>query len=262
MKKSSICILIATHKKYQMINDSIYLPIQVGADGKSDLGYQKDSEGDNISSKNANYCELTGLYWAWKNLKCDVIGLSHYRRYLTLKSSKEIKRAKTNEEKFSLALSETEIKQVLENYDLIVPYTKLYIKDVYSKYAQQHYRKDLDTCLEVIKEKYPEYEDAFNEIMHSKKYCICNMFVMNKKYFDDYCHWLFDILFEVEKRTDISDYSTLQKRIYGFLSERLFNVWIKHNNLSVKEAKIVSLEKDSLKTLSKKAYRRIFRIKS
>ena len=64
-----------------MPEDKIYLPIHVGRVEKADLGYLGDDTGDNISAKNANYCELTGLYWAWKNLKCDYIGLCHYRRY-------------------------------------------------------------------------------------------------------------------------------------------------------------------------------------
>ena len=76
-----IKILVATHKKYWMPEDDVYLPIHVGREGKADLGYVGDNTGDNISEKNANYCELTGLYWAWKNLKCDYIGLCHYRRY-------------------------------------------------------------------------------------------------------------------------------------------------------------------------------------
>lgn len=38
------------------------------------MGYIGDNTGDNISLRNSNYCELTGLYWAWKNLKCDYIG--------------------------------------------------------------------------------------------------------------------------------------------------------------------------------------------
>ena len=76
-----IKILVATHKKYWMPKDDIYFPIHVGREGKADLGYIGDNTGDNISAKNANYCELTGLYWAWKNLKCDYIGLCHYRRY-------------------------------------------------------------------------------------------------------------------------------------------------------------------------------------
>ena len=66
-----IKILVATHKKYWMPEDEVYLPLHVGAEGKSDLGYIKDNTGENISAKNPNYCELTGLYWAWKNLRVD-----------------------------------------------------------------------------------------------------------------------------------------------------------------------------------------------
>ena len=73
--------MVATHKKYWMPEDEVYLPLHVGAEGKADLGYTKDNTGDNISVKNPNYCELTGMYWAWKNLNCEYIGLCHYRRY-------------------------------------------------------------------------------------------------------------------------------------------------------------------------------------
>lgn len=66
-----IKILVATHKKYWMPKDEIYLPIHVGKKGKDDLGYIGDDTGDNISIKNPNYCELTGLYWAWKNMDCE-----------------------------------------------------------------------------------------------------------------------------------------------------------------------------------------------
>lgn len=43
----------------------------------------RDNEGDNISGKNPDYCELTAQYWAWKNIDCDYYGFFHYRRYLT-----------------------------------------------------------------------------------------------------------------------------------------------------------------------------------
>lgn len=76
-----IKILVAAHKKYWMPSDDVYMPLQVGAEGKESLGYTPDNTGDNICSKNPNYCELTGLYWAWKNLDCQYIGLCHYRRY-------------------------------------------------------------------------------------------------------------------------------------------------------------------------------------
>ena len=68
----NIKILVATHKKYKMPADtSVYLPIHVGCEGKEDLGFQGDNSGENISTLNPYYCELTGLYWAWRNLACD-----------------------------------------------------------------------------------------------------------------------------------------------------------------------------------------------
>ena len=72
-----------------MAHNDVYMPLQVGkALSDVDLGVQGDDEGDNISTKNPNYCELTGLYWAWKNLKdADYIGLAHYRRYFDFKGT-------------------------------------------------------------------------------------------------------------------------------------------------------------------------------
>lgn len=90
-----IKILIAAHKKYWMPKDSIYLPLNVGAEGKAELGYTGDNTGDHISSKNKNFCELTGLYWAWKNLDADYVGLVHYRRYFTRKEVYNIEKKKS-----------------------------------------------------------------------------------------------------------------------------------------------------------------------
>lgn len=92
MNEFSVKIIVATHKKYQMPSDQMYIPIHVGADGKKDaegndldFGYIKDNTGDNISNLNPSFCELTGLYWAWKNLDADYIGLVHYRRHFSKK---------------------------------------------------------------------------------------------------------------------------------------------------------------------------------
>ena len=83
MVKKDVALIVATHKNYWMPKDEMYVPIHVGREGKDDLGYIGDNTGDNISSKNANYCELTGLYWAWKNFDADYLGLVHYRRHYT-----------------------------------------------------------------------------------------------------------------------------------------------------------------------------------
>ena len=54
--KKNIKIVIATHKKYKMPEDEMYLPLHVGSEGKEDLGYQKDNTGENVSLKNPYFC--------------------------------------------------------------------------------------------------------------------------------------------------------------------------------------------------------------
>ena len=76
-----VTVVVATHKPYGMPADPLYLPLHVGAEGKESIGFAGDNTGEHISAKNPQFCELTGLYWAWKNLDADHLGLVHYRRY-------------------------------------------------------------------------------------------------------------------------------------------------------------------------------------
>ena len=120
--KEDVKVIVATHKKYSFPNDKMYMPIQVGAKLNEDLGYQKDSIGYNISEKNPYYCELTALYWAWKNLETDYLGLVHYRRYFSLKEKKyKEKRDKDQKDKMRLAITKKEVKKVLQETDVILP---------------------------------------------------------------------------------------------------------------------------------------------
>lgn len=238
-----IKILVATHKKYWMPNDDVYLPLHVGREGKEDLGYIGDNTGDNISVKNANYCELTGLYWAWKNLKCDYIGLCHYRRYFAGKNI----HGNDVEKKKAAILKWQDYEKLLQEYDVILPVKRnYYIETVRSQYEHAHNKRDLDEAERIIKELYPEYSEAFEKVMGRTKLHILNMFVMNKVLFNEYCSWLFSILFELEKRIDISSYNQYEARVFGFISERLFNVWIEKRRLKVKEVPVLFFEKQDL----------------
>lgn len=237
-----IKILVATHKKYKMPKEKIYIPLHVGKEGKQDLGYIGDNTGENISRKNPNYCELTGLYWAFKNLQCDYIGLCHYRRYFTIKNF--FSRATSNDEKMSLILTEEEIEELLKENDVILPRKRnYYIETIKSHYKHAHYIEDLDKVEDIIRENHNDYLDSFNHVMGGSRLHLFNMFIMSKKDFDSYCQWLFSILFELEKRVDISKYDAYQSRIFGFLSERLFNVWLHKQGLKEKEIPVVNLEK-------------------
>lgn len=128
----NIKILVATHKKYKMPADtSVYLPIHVGCEGKEDLGFQGDNSGENISDLNPYYCELTGLFWAWKNLDCDYLGLVHYRRYFTKMTKKYNESINIDD----VILNRYEIEELLENSEVIVPKRrKYYIETLYSHY--------------------------------------------------------------------------------------------------------------------------------
>ena len=108
----NIKILVATHKKYKMPSDTnMYLPIHVGCEGKKNLGFQGDNSGENISDLNPYYCELTGLFWAWKNLDCDYLGLVHYRRYFTKMTKKYNESINIDD----VILNRYEIEELLEN---------------------------------------------------------------------------------------------------------------------------------------------------
>ena len=230
--------MVATHKKYWMPEDKVYLPLHVGAEGKADLGYTKDNTGDNISAKNPNYCELTGLYWAWKNLNCEYIGLCHYRRYFA-----NVPASNNVEDKKKSIFSKADYEKFLQTCDVILPKKRnYYIETVRSHYEHAHHKSDLDEVEKIIAEKYPEYSEAFAKVMDRTKLHILNMFVMKKALFEQYCKWLFSIEFELEKRINLSTYDTYNARVYGFLSERLFNVWIEKQKLKVVEVNVINLE--------------------
>lgn len=244
-KTEKFQILVATHKEYVMPNQKIYLPIHVGKDGKKEIGFIGDNTGDNISRKNKNYCELTALYWAWKNLNSEYIGLCHYRRYFSNKGLKTAKLQK-NDSIFSQILSEENINDLMNNYDVILPNKRnYYIETIWSHYKHAHNIKDLEKTKIIINDCYPEYMDSFNKVMNGTKLHLFNMFIMKKQLFDEYSEWLFDILQKLENEINIENYNPYQARVYGFISERLFNVWIEYQSLKVKELGILTLEKEN-----------------
>ncbi len=231
-----IKIIVATHKKYQMPKEDIYLPLQVGAEGKEDLGYKKDNEGENISNKNAYYCELTGLYWAWKNLNNDYIGMVHYRRYFS--------KNKKGKDKFENIINRKEIENLLNDVNVVLPKKrKYYIENLYSHYEHTMYIEPLLETGKIIEEKYPKYLEEFNKLKKRTSAHMFNMFIMKKEILDEYCKWLFDILFEVEKRCDPTQYDNFHARYLGRISELLLDVWINTNNVKYEEIKVINMEK-------------------
>ena len=234
-----IKILIAAHKPYTVPKDSMYLPLHVGKAGKADIGFVGDDTGDNISAKNPYYCELTGIYWAWKNLQADYIGLCHYRRHFTLAK----RFPKTEAERFDVLLTGEQAEALLHQTDILLPKARnYYIENLYDHYAHTLHIEPLDEAGRIIAEKCPEYLSEFNKLHQRKSAHMFNMFVMKKEHFDAYCAWLFDILFELEKRFDPSRYDAFHARYLGRVSELLMDVWLNTNALSYREVGLIDMQ--------------------
>ena len=229
-------VIVATHKNVAMPTDPLYLPVFVGKDLHPDVNhtFQGDNTGDNISKENAHYNELTAIYWGWKNLDVDALGLVHYRRYLSLNKKKSL----------NTVLSEQQTEKLLNQYDIILPQKRnYYIETNESHYLHAHEHEPFNVMRQVIQEDYPEYNEASETVMKRTWAHMFNMFIMKKQPLDEYLTWLFDVLHKVEARIDISLYSPYEQRVYGFLSELLLDVWlIKHPQYKTHDVKYVFME--------------------
>lgn len=222
---------------------NMYLPLHVGCEGKVNLGYVGDNTGDNISKLNPYYCELTGLYWAWKNLDCDYLGLVHYRRYFTDKSLSYDDDIKIDD----VILSQNDVESLLDEADVIVPKKrKYYIETLYSHYAHTFDGSHLDKTRKIISEISPEYLESYDKVMKQRSGYMFNMFIMKKELVDDYLSWLFPILDKLYEVIDMSDYTPFEARLYGRISELLFNVWLNKKNIRSKEVPFMYMEKVKL----------------
>lgn len=246
-----ICIAVAAHKPYRMPNDDMYLPMHVGAalHPGVDLGekFTSDNTGDNISSLNAYYSELTALYWLWKNCDADFKGLVHYRRHFG--TANTIKRLFAID-RFDRIATHEDIERVLhrksadgQRIEIILPKKRnYYIESIYSHYAHTFHAEQFDETRKLLSETQPQYVQALDEVLAGKSAHIFNMFVMSSRRFDEYCAWLFPILEELTKRIDPSQYDAFNARYPGRVSERLLDVWLKTQGYTFTELPTISPE--------------------
>jgi hypothetical protein len=241
-------IFVVTHKENPPLTNDLFVPIQVGSNPSISEGILRDNTLDNIATKNPNFCELTATYWIWKNYKeADYVGICHYRRYVNLynpsynlkpSSQKEIKIKdfqKTKTFTTDTKVTQDKIMSMLKKHDVILcgPHN-LRGKTIAMHYCEEHRKEDFDLTKEIIIELFPDYKESVKSYLdNGKTFHIGNMMICSKKIFDNYYTWLFTILFELEKRIIMPD-DTYQSRVFGFLSERLINLYIYHNQLKIK----------------------------
>lgn len=249
-------IYIVTHKKFEPLGEKkFYQPLLVGADNNGCSDYKlRDNQGENISNKNSSFCELTGLYWVWKNKRDDLVGLCHYRRYFA-------KRQLTGK---NCILGQKEIENILKSNDIILPKKRWFSGKTAKKfYSKFHNIDDWNNMKKIMINLYPDYQEDIDWFEEEKSGYCYNMFITSRSLLNEYCEWLFRILFELEKLVDLQEYGAYNRRIYGFLAERMINIWVHHNNLKVYEMPVYNPELISMLANKSKNYinRKIRRIK-
>ena len=238
-----------------IFQNEIFKPIQAGCALNEiylEEGILTDNTGDNISSKNPYYGELTATYWIWKNYlkenpNIEYIGFCHYRRFFDFISKKatpnsfELTDYNIFTKNFSDNYKQEIIEQAVKGYDVILPKPmKTANTSVYEYYVSFHPKEIIDKFIEIVKSDYPDYTDCMENFLNGHEMCLALNFVMRKDLFMNWCDWIFDILFKIEKTTDLTKYKTYNEiRSQAFVAERFFNVWLKYNiqkyNLKIKE---------------------------
>ena len=233
---------VVSHKNVDLILPEDYHIIAVGNNKDKVINKNfSDNIGDNIAHKNISYCELTALYWLWKNSNDKKIGLCHYRRLFTFEELGN-----------NAIVPFSELSKLLKKYDIILPPIYHNNTTVYDHYVSSHMQTDIYNVGKIIDDIYPKYSESFSHILNGNNEYGFNIFVSNRELMEEYCIWLFDILERLESITNITDYDDYQKRIFGFLSERLFTTWIYHRKLLIKELPIKNPEYSEEKIYQKK----------
>lgn len=229
---TDIKLFVCCHQQVNVPNIPLLFPMQVGA-AVSDSRFSNflhDDNGDNISVKNPSYCELTAQYWAWKNAEAEYYGFFHYRRYLypnkNVKSPYQIERELTSKKLNELGYGAFE--ELIKEYDIIASIGENMYVSVREHYknAPFHHIKDLKLAECILLKHYPEMTEALETYMSGTVCYFGNIYIMRRNIFQDYCAWLFPILEEFDRQTDMSGYSPQERRVDGYLAERLFGVYL------------------------------------
>lgn len=233
-----IKIYVATTIRCAFPKDSRYVPIYLGESAlAAPPGSLTDRAGDNISTKNLLYNELTGLYWIWKNAPySDYVGLCQYRRYFLFNPDA------VQTKNLARAVDTSPLEGMLREADVILPLrSPLGTDTIESHYVKNHRAEDLSVIKEIIREKFPVYVPAMESVLASHEVYFSNMFVMPWNVFQQYMEWMFTILFEAERRIYLPYDDKYQRRALGFLSERLMNIYVAHHRFRVREVQKILL---------------------
>lgn len=284
----NIKILISHHEKRTAIKNDILQPIQTGCALAQErfAGMLQDDDGANISAKNPWYCEFTAIYWAWKNYdklgNPDYIGLMHNRRHLLFDETlpvpdKEMKWLEPSVfyfppvcSKYLPYISEEAIRSYFPKYDVLAIKPHIFTPTKYDKvYAGSKMltrflntacmeKRFFDVFTETVRRYRPDYVPELEAFLADNKMYLCNIFVMRKDLFMEYCAFVFPLLAQIELQIDSQDFCPAKKRFVGYLGEYLTTLFFLHLK-KMPQIKMRELNASFLMEKNKKDYIKLYR---
>ena len=240
---NSIKIFMCCHRSFKVV-PPLCIPIQGGtALNEAIDGALPDNMGVNISAKNREYCELTAHYYAWKNEEAEYYGFCHYRRFFCADEdvvAPYLVKGRLNADRLQGLLGSEEYwRELICSFDIIAPRSEdmgLSAREHYIT-SKCHYAEDLQLFVDILSVKAPFLADATEEYLGQNRQYFCNMFIMDKKHFFEYCDVLFAVLEEFDKRKTLhGDFQS--DRTDGYLGEIFTGIYIyycRKNGARIKE---------------------------
>lgn len=263
---SKVNIFIPYFNIVPVYSTDVFHPIFIGeVNSKLHTDALQDNSGENIFQKSKLYGELSAYYWVWKNFlstaESNYVGFCQFYHFLDFSINI------TNTAAFKLIYldefkdvfekyTEENISKFIQEYDVVLP-TQIPLKtNLYAQYLKNHKKEDLDLTFDVIKEIYPQYTNAINDVMLSNFMFTFGNFVMKKDVFSNFCQWLFNLLNSVEEKINWNEYGRYKDIVSSvFITERLFNIWLSYNskvnNFNIKTLPSFMVSPDERKCLNK-----------
>ncbi|EHZ7120556.1 DUF4422 domain-containing protein [Vibrio vulnificus] len=216
-----------------------FLNIQCGADAAGvQLDMHGDNTGDNISYDNCYWSEITGIYWAWKNLELTgYVGLCSYRRFFNFKNStRPIELINTDNAPGLIkdSFDTQRISEILSEHDVILPIAYNYPWSIRRVCSKNYKDEDFLILENYIAQNHPSYLEDYKHIMYKSNSMVGhNMFVMRAELFSEYCEWVFDILLGIRTKVNPENYPIHQVRVFGYMHELLLPTFIRKKQLKV-----------------------------
>ena len=232
-------IFVISHRTLPAKLEIPFIPLYVGAEATAaNQNELCDNRGDNISELNPYFCELTGLYWVWKNLiptlKADeLVGFCHYRRFFSpngkIEKFDEIRNGEID--RLTCLLQDASIDVILPEQTSFpikqhwfslskrlkkvkFPWQKL---SLIEQYGLEHNLSDILLAVDLLPQPHML---NFQKYLEVEQFAPFNMFITSSDNAKYYFELLFPWLFELQKNIDLTSRTPYQSRDFGFLAER------------------------------------------